>query len=472
MPKIIADITMKHIAEKYIDLLGGDMKSRMAFIACAASLRLDDEIAGKSVELVAKTNGTTQEILQQIKKLGCVWSQWDGTWYLAEDVRSYLLDKLEEEVPDNIRLQLRNLLASHADNLAESFSRDGQISAYRNRQAQFEAAYQRILIPEQIEHGAKQFADIWRKAKGTANRATADAVDYLSPEMTKTLHRLPPEILFLRGMSARSRGDKRGAESYFRAVWENGRKGYIYAIAAHLFGLLVRDPKIAEKAFRDSIKWNDDPSHKAQVWHSLGNLLSRNRKRWTEAEHAYNKSIQLDENPSGKAQVWHSLGNLLSKDRKRWTEAENAYNKSIQLRDDPSHEGQVWHSLGNLLSMDRKRWAEAENAYNKSIQLRDDLRYKGQVYASWADGLFKSDTPENYDKAEEFALKAFSLDPENPKTCGVANRVLANIYEFRGDVAKAIEMLEALMETDRKLGKTKYKERLQARIDKLRKQIS
>ncbi len=58
---------MKPVAEEYIDLLGGDAKSRMAFIACAASLRLDDEIAGNSIELIAKTNGTTQEILQQIK---------------------------------------------------------------------------------------------------------------------------------------------------------------------------------------------------------------------------------------------------------------------------------------------------------------------------------------------------------------------------------------------------------------------
>ena len=46
--------------------------------------------------------------------------------------------------------------------------------------------------------------------------------------------------------------------------------GYIYAVAAHLFGLLVqrRDSVTAERALRDSIEWNESAYFRAEVYHS------------------------------------------------------------------------------------------------------------------------------------------------------------------------------------------------------------
>ena len=386
---------MKNIAEEYIELFQGDREARKGFLACAAALRLDDKIARKAIEVVAETNGTTQAILRQIKGLGCVWRQWDGIWYYAEDVRSYLLSLLEKEVPAEKCVQLRNLLASYNDELADQFSHDGQLTAYRNRQAQFEAAYQHTLIPDKTEEGAKQFADIWRKSKGAAREATANAVDYVSREIEYRFPRVPLEILFLRGMSARGRGNKISAEKYFRIVWENGGKGDIFAIAAHLFGLLVYDPVTAEKAFRDSIAWYDIPSHQGQVWHSLGNLLSKHSRRWSEAE--------------------------------------EAYKKSLELLADPGHQG--------------------------------------QVYASWADNLLKLDEPKKYGRIEEFALKALSLAPRNLKTSGISNRILAAVYESRGVYQKAIEALEALMQTNARLNIAGFNEEIQSRIDELRQKL-
>jgi tetratricopeptide (TPR) repeat protein len=266
-----------------------------------------------------------------------------------------------------------------------------------------------------------------------------------------------------------SGGRSRAAEKDFRGVYQHGRAGTIYAIAAHLLGQLVRDRREAKRALHRSIVWDPTAEGRAQSWHSLGNLLlSGDRRSWLEAENAYRRSLALLHDPEDKAQVWHSLGNLLSKDRTRWAEAEDAYRRSLALRHDPEHQAQVWHSLGNLLSKDRTRWAEAEDAYRRSLALRHDSEDKGQVKASWADALMKVVGTPAFDQAEQLALDARALDPRNPHTCGIANRVLANIYEAREQPSEAIAALEALQETDRQLGKREHQDRVQARIDKLR----
>src|SRR5581483_2235952 len=129
------------VAQQYIDLLEGNESAVLALLACSAALRLDDEMARQVIELVAQSNGSTPKLLHQIKGLGCVWKQWDGSWYIAEDVRSHLVEHLNERLSEPVRLHLRSLLAAHARRRGNLFSPDGQISTYRARQAKFEAAY-------------------------------------------------------------------------------------------------------------------------------------------------------------------------------------------------------------------------------------------------------------------------------------------------------------------------------------------
>ena len=469
--------------EVYFQLMGDDESAKLALLACSTGLRMDDHIALEAIELVVGSNGETGELLRGVKTLGCVWQQWDGSWYIAEDVRQHLQRQLDEEVPRATRAELRKLLASHAEERAAALSHDGQVTAYWRREARLEAAIQRTLIPGQSETGAEQLAEVWQDSVDSAREATARCVDYLAPELERQLQRLPAEVLFLQGMAARDRGDKRGEERYFRAVWQQGRAGYIYAVAAHLFGLLVRDPVVAEQAMRDSIRWNADPYDQGIVWHSLGNLLAKQRHRWDDAEKAYAESLELLRDPADQGQTWHSLGNLLAKQRDRWDEAKEAYKKSLQvrhdafhqgqvwhslgnllakppkddkrwgkaeeayaeslrLRDDAFHQGQVWHSLGNLLAKQRERWDEAEEAYAESLRLRDDAFYQGQVRASWADLLRKYD----HTRAEEQALEGLKADPDSPKTRGICHRVLAGIYESQRRFREAAEEAEAQAE--------------------------
>jgi|GEM_PF-6492251 len=461
--------SFSHAAERYIDLLGGGDQARRALLACSAALRLDDEVARQAISLVAQSNGSTDRLLEEIKSLACVWRQWDGTWYLAEEVRSYLADRLEAEVAAPIRTHLRELLAENADRRAQALSPDGPLTAFKARATQIEAAFHKVLTPGRAEEGGRELGEVWSESRGSAKTATCEAVAYLSRELGRRLGRLPDEILFLRGMSAYRQRNRQAARRDFEAVYRNGRPGEIYAIAAHLFGMLTMDSKIAERALRDAILWYPKPYE--QAWHSLANLLSKDRRRWAEAEDAYRKSLELRHQSEDKAQVWHSLGNLLSEDRRRWTEAEEAYRKSLELWHQSEHQAQVWHSFGLLLTR-QKRLADAEEAFGRSFDLHSDPKWRGWARASWADALAKLGSAEAYDRAEAYALEAQRLDPAGLKTRGLTSRVLADLYEKRGKLEEAITALEVLLETNQSLGHEKYQADIRKRIEWLRREAA
>jgi tetratricopeptide (TPR) repeat protein len=310
-------------------------------------------------------------------------------------------------------------------------------------------------------------------------------------------------------MAARSRGDSKRAEQCFREVWKQGRPGEIFSTAAHLFGIMVRDQEIAERALRDSLEWcgtDHDrgkvwhslgnllsrqrprwqeaeeaydkslqllhaPDDRGQVWHSLGNLLSRQRPRWQEAEEAYDKSLRLLQAPDDQAQVWHSLGNLLSREQLRWQEAEEAYHKSVQLERNPDGRAQVWHSLGNLLSRQSTRWQEAEEAYDKSLQLLHAPDHQAQVYASWAGAIIKSQDFPSFCKAEEYARYSLFLNPRVPRHRSTVYGLLAKICAASGRYPEAIEALAAATEADRELGNTRLLRDRLAELERLRRRL-
>ena len=401
---------MSAVAEKYLALLADDPVARRALLTCAAALRLEDEGAVKAVDAVLETNGLSAELVHRIKKLGCVWERWDGSWYLAEDVRPYLHRLFLSEIPEAKQAALRDQLELQAKRKAAHLKPDGQITQYMTRQAEFEAAFHRTLAPGKAEEGAEHFVRVWLDAPSLAATATARAVDYLAPEFELRLSSKPPELLFLQGMAAKARRDRKQQETYFGAVWEAGRPGFIFAVAAHMYALVVRDQNIAERALGNSLEWHDEPAHQGQVYHSLGNLLAENRNRWGEAENAYKKSLSLDSDPAHQGQVYHSLGNLLAENRNRWGEAENAYKKSFSLDSDPAHQGQVYHSLGNLLAENRNRWGEAENAHKKSLSLLSDPAHQGQVYHSL--GNLLAENRNRWGEAENAYKKSLSLDSD------------------------------------------------------------
>lgn len=382
----------------YLKQFADDPVAQRALLACSAALRLDDESASAAIEVIAQANGRILELLHTIKNLGCVWRQWDGSWYLAQDVRKELVSELHKRIPPEQVSKLRSQLADRAGQRAEAMSPDGQITAHQLRIALIEAGYQRTMVSEQAAKGGEQLGAVWENAAPvggdatTAGDATAFSVDYLAPEIEKRIGQLPVQVLFLRGMAARARKDRTKQEQYFRAVWKQGRPGRIFAAAAHFYGNLAKDKAIAERALNDSLRWELLPVHHAHVLHSLGKLIGKDRRRWREAEHAYRESMRLDPHEMGRAHVAASLASLLSKYRDKSADAE----------------------------------------------------------------------------AKQLAEFSLSVDSTNRWTAGVCYRVLADVYERNRDYPKAIEAVNSLIENDRKLGDTRYWQRRQNQLARLR----
>ena len=237
------------IAERYLELFQNDQPIRLALLACSAALQLDDETACEAVDLVARTNDSSYTLMRRVKKLGCVWKEWDGFWYVAEDVRRGLLDWIYRELPEPTIVKLRQLFANAATSRAAQITSNDQAAAHERMVAQLEAAYHRVLIPGQTENGASELIELWRQLPSSDREALAVSVDYLADELDQRLGRLPDEIVFLRGMAAGQRGDSEAQERYFDLVWKSGYTGEhadIHAIAAQFLGELIqqRDPQI------------------------------------------------------------------------------------------------------------------------------------------------------------------------------------------------------------------------------------
>lgn len=306
-------------AERYIEIFKDDKQGLLALAACSAALQLDDETACHAIELIAQSNGSTVGLMRRVKDLACVWTDWNGLWNVSEGVRRCLFDWLYREVPTPTITQLRECLAQKAAARAEGIQGDDQLSQHQKLLARFEAAYQRILIPDKSEEGAHEFIQLWSQSSKQDADALADSVDFLADEILQRLGRPPDAILFLRGMAANSRSDNHAQEKYFGRLWRRARRGnhhqQIHAIAANFLGVLLqnRDPKTAEKALRDSILWFPSGRDLGLAYLSLGKLLASIPFRQADAEHAYDESLNVLTEMEDRAQVHRALASLFEK---------------------------------------------------------------------------------------------------------------------------------------------------------------
>jgi RNA polymerase sigma factor (TIGR02999 family) len=305
------------ISERYLQSLNDEPQVRKALLACSAALQLDDGTACAAIEVVAKSNGSTEALMHHVKNLGCVWKDKNELWRITEDVRRGLVVQLHQEVPEPVATTLHELLAARAELRALAGTSVDRANVYDHLQARFEAAYQRILNPADSATGGQQLAKLWEELEPAAALGIAKSIDYLASEFNQYLRVVPDEVVFLRGIAARDRRDKEAQEEYFAEVWNRGRVGHrsrIHALASRLYGKLIedRDPLGAENAFRSSIDWSKEAHEAGLAYFALGSILARNSLRNKEAEQAFLKSLTLLSNPQDRAKVHHSLGNLLA----------------------------------------------------------------------------------------------------------------------------------------------------------------
>jgi RNA polymerase sigma-70 factor, ECF subfamily len=209
------------IAERLLGLLQHDQPTRVALLACSAALQLDDQTACEAVDLVAPANDDSYEVVRRVKELGCVWKEWNGLWHVAEDVRRGLLDRIYRELPQSTIVKLRELLAKKAEARAAQIEAVDQVAQHEKMIARFEAAYHRSLIPGEAKQGARDLIELWRQLPPFDGDTLALMVDYVAGELDQLLGHLQEEIVFLRGVAARQRGDQHTQEKYFDLVWKN-----------------------------------------------------------------------------------------------------------------------------------------------------------------------------------------------------------------------------------------------------------
>lgn len=418
-------------AEEFLGLLPRNLG--LALVACSPALRLEDELALRLIDRVASAAHTppwtpSLALLRGVKRLNCIRHQWDGSWAVAADVRPALVAHLEGKLNRQHVAELRMIAAQHAEERLPHFLPDGQITASNLLQTKFEAAFQRTLVSETSTSGAALLGELWQESGEAARTATAESIDYLAAEIEREVEKLPPEISFLRGKAAKARGDIDGQIRHFGAVWRQGRPGQLFAIAAHMFALVVKDRRIAEQAFRDSLAWDRSAYNQAVVLISLGNLLAKDKHRFEEAEEVLNSSIEYGEEADIEiARPWYILGNLMAK----WS-----------------------------------RWQDAEDCYRRALEENPSVETRAVTLASYA--YLLSRWPERYDEAIYLARDSLNLGLRDP---GPALRVLASVYEHQGRLREAIRAERALVANDRRLGRQDFARKTAAWIRKLEQQL-
>jgi tetratricopeptide (TPR) repeat protein len=176
--------------------------------------------------------------------------------------------------------------------------------------------------------------------------------------------------------------------------------------------------------------------HQAQVIHTLGQLIGRNRNRTGEAEQLLRQSLAIETeagNAYGQAQVLHTLGQLIGRDRKRTDEAEQLLRQSLAIETElgnRSSEAAVLHTLGQLIGRDRKRTDEAEQLLGKSLNLGESLGIKShQAQVLYTMGRIRAIS--DPDDAMALLERSLVLNQElhNHSGINIVNRQLARLRE-------------------------------------------
>ncbi len=463
----MSNMTGSSLIEEVVLILGGNTEEMEALMACASLLRLDDTIAADVIGLATSKPESSQSLVHRIKALPFVRSRWDGTWYISEDLRVELVRGSGPRLPVSVQAQVHARAASYSQHLVSQALADGQITDYAVRELRFESAYQQCFS-EEITAASDELIQLWKDTEGGAHAGVVAAAAYVAEDIRARRKMVPPTLRFMQAMDARGRGDRPKAHAIFRELWTLGKElktripEEVFGIAAHLYGKGERNRTQAEVALRDSIAWNSNKFHRAQVRNSLGDLLAKDKKRLEEAERELRSSLEVQDD----AIAWHSLGNLLAKDKFRWSEAETAFKNSLQRDDESMGRAETLLSLGNLLAK-MEIWDRAVDAYEESLELNNSRWQQAQVHASWADLLMKRLPEPDLEGAKAHASEVLRLRRNDPRVAGNAHRILADVYEALGNKPQAIEHIRALLKANADLGKTNFQESLLQRIRRL-----
>jgi tetratricopeptide (TPR) repeat protein len=325
----------------------------------------------------------------------------NSEWNLAPAVREYLLERLSER-PELFRAAHGRLLqVSQSPGLRSEFS---EVPRYLV-EGPGEAYHASALDPSE---GLPKYTAL--ALSGQRGQQWLGA--RLAREQ-QAFGILPPQSLevdFLQGMVYYREGNIREAEPVLRRVSEVVADRMEVAIALHIIGRIDgRRGRThqAETELKRSIEIGEQQGnqfHQAQVLHTLGQLIGRDRNRSGEAEEMLRQSLAILRtlgDAFGEAQVLHTLGQLIGRDRNRSGEAEEMLRQSLAIRPDRHDafgEAQVLHTLGQLLGRDGNRSGEAEEMLRQSLAIGEQQRnnlHQAQVLYTLGKLLSRSNREES-----------------------------------------------------------------------------
>ena len=356
--------------------LEGSPAFESSLIALSAAESLTDELALYLVELTDFERPSN--LINALHVCDFVVER-NSEWNLAPSVRDYLLDKLSGHPELFKAVHGRLLRVSRSPEVRSAFS---EVPRYL------------VEGPGEAYHASALDPSAGLPKYGALAVSGQRGQQWLGARLAReqqTLGILPPQSLevdFLQGMVYYREGDIEEAEPILRSVSEVGADRIEVAIALHIVGRLDGRrgrTRLAETELKHSLEIRErlgDKYGEAQVLHTLGQLIGRNRSRTGEAEGLLRQSITLRRelrDKHGEAQVLHTLGQLIGRNRSRTGEAEGLLRQSITLHRevrDKHGEAQVLHTLGQLIGRNRSRTGEAEGLLRQSITLLGEVRDK------------------------------------------------------------------------------------------------
>jgi acyl carrier protein len=197
----------RSVSDQYLSLLS-DNFGRKALLACSAALSLSDETARQAIAIATGVDDTNDLLLSDIKSLGCVQEQWDGSWYIVETVRLELVRRLHE-LPPLIEQRLHQLLALEAERRYQAADPNTQLGRFMARSARLEVAFQRSFVRDSQQQAGHDFRSIWDAAEGQEKHVVAIAVGHMAEELAQRFPQFATEVVFFQGVAtARARTDE------------------------------------------------------------------------------------------------------------------------------------------------------------------------------------------------------------------------------------------------------------------------
>ncbi len=383
---------------------------RTGLVALSAAESLTDDLARYLLELV---NTHAAELFVDALHICDFVVERNSEWNLAPRARQYLLIQLTDEPAISQTVHTRLLEIAQSAGLQHEFS---ELPAYLTEG------------PGQAYHLAAINAHEGLLRYSQLAMAGVPRVRWLASQLAReqqTLGVLPQsalEVTFLQGMVYYREGRVSEAEPLLRSVANSGHDRIEVAVSSHIVGRINARryrSRTAERLLKRSVRINrslSNNSGEAQVLHTLGQLVGRNRKRAEEAEGLLRRSLKIERRQNhefGEAQVLHTLGQLVGRDRRRAEEAEGLLRRSLEIgesQNNEMHQAQVLHTLGQLVGRNRKRAEEAEGLLRRSLEIgerRNNRLHEAQVLYTL--GKLRSSSHRKSDREDAVTLLRRSL---------------------------------------------------------------